>query len=499
MARIAASVGQPRRYLQLRALCSSSKRGVAAPFPGCDHTASPYKGASYETVLESRESLVTPRQRPFYSRPLLLHEGRAQWLWDHEGRRYLDMFAGIATVSVGHCHPKVVAAMSEQARRLGHTTAIYLHPRYHEYAAKLTATLPAGLSCVYLTNSGSEATELAIHLARVHTGRHEVVSLRNCYHGGTAVANATTAMACYKYPVPSPAGHLHVTNPDVYAGAWGGAHCRDSPVQTSRSCECVAGQCQAGDNYVREFRELYECSLAADGKIAAFTAESIQGVGGTVQFPRNYLARVYELVRERGGLCIADEVQTGFARTGEHFWGFQGHGVQPDIVVMAKGIGNGFPLGAVVTRPRVAQALAKASYFNTFGGNPVACAVGSAVLDIIDEENLRQNALTVGTHLLNNLASLMKDFPALVGDVRGKGLMIGVELVVDPETKEPLPAAAVAQIFEDVKDAGVLIGKGGVRGNVFRMKPPLCVTKEDADYTVEALRSALKKYESTRK
>ncbi|XP_058794811.1 alanine--glyoxylate aminotransferase 2, mitochondrial isoform X3 [Phymastichus coffea] len=446
------AVGQPRRYLQLRALCSSSKRGVAAPFPGCDHTASPYKGASYETVLESRESLVTPRQRPFYSRPLLLHEGRAQWLWDHEGRRYLDMFAGIATVSVGHCHPKVVAAMSEQARRLGHTTAIYLHPRYHEYAAKLTATLPAGLSCVYLTNSGSEATELAIHLARVHTGRHEVVSLRNCYHGGTAVANATTAMACYKYPVPSPAGHLHVTNPDVYAGAWGGAHCRDSPVQTSRSCECVAGQCQAGDNYVREFRELYECSLAADGKIAAFTAESIQG-----------------------------------------------HGVQPDIVVMAKGIGNGFPLGAVVTRPRVAQALAKASYFNTFGGNPVACAVGSAVLDIIDEENLRQNALTVGTHLLNNLASLMKDFPALVGDVRGKGLMIGVELVVDPETKEPLPAAAVAQIFEDVKDAGVLIGKGGVRGNVFRMKPPLCVTKEDADYTVEALRSALKKYESTRK
>ncbi|XP_001607441.1 alanine--glyoxylate aminotransferase 2, mitochondrial [Nasonia vitripennis] len=496
MGRIAATIG--RQSKQLRKFCSSSKR-EAATFPNCNYTPSQYKGCSYEKIMKSRQDCVMLSQKPFYQKPLLLHEGRAQWLWDHEGRRYLDMFGGIATVSVGHCHPRVVSAMSEQSYKLGHTTAIYLHPRYHEYVAKLTSTLPESLSCVYLTNSGSEATELAIHLARLTTGRNEIVSLKNCYHGGTAVAAAATGMACYKYPTVTPPGHIHVTNPDVYLGAWGGSNCRDSPIQTTRKCSCSPSHCQAEDHYIKDFKDTYKAVIPADGRIAAFTAESIQGVGGTVQFPRNYLKRVYEHVRSLGGLCIADEVQTGFARTGEHFWGFQGHGVVPDIVVMAKGIGNGFPLGAVVTKPQVAQALAKAMYFNTYGGNPIACVVGSAVLDVIKEENLQENALTVGTRMLHGLAELMKEFPDVVGDVRGKGLMIGVELVADPETREPLPVDQVCQIFEDIKDAGVLIGKGGVKGNVFRLKPPLCVTKEDADYTVEAMRLALKKHQASRK
>ncbi|KAJ8664436.1 hypothetical protein QAD02_006098 [Eretmocerus hayati] len=494
------AVGKSKYFKQLKKLYSSSQRN-AASFPGCSHSSTPYKGASYETILKSRENLVTPSQKPFYKKPVLLHEGRAQWVWDHEGRRYLDMFGGIATVSVGHCHPRVVTAMSEQMYKIGHTTAIYLHPRYHEYAAKLISTMPTGLSSVYLTNSGSEATELAIQLARVYTGRHDIVSLRNCYHGGTSVAAATTAMSVYKYPLAQPPGHVHITNPDVYLGAWGGSNCRDSPVQAgNRKCNCSEGHCQAEENYFKDFTDTYKSTLPADGRIAAFTAESIQGVGGTVQFPRNYLKRVHAWVRERGGLCIADEVQTGFARTGSHFWGFQGHGLTPDIVVMAKGIGNGYPLGAVVTRPEIAnKVISQAAYFNTFGGNPVACAVGSAVLDVIEEEGLQENALKVGTHMLLELADLQTEFPEVVGDVRGKGLMIGVELVADPDTRQPLHADQFAQIFEDIKDAGVLCGKGGVRGNVIRLKPPLCVTKEDADYTIEALRSALKNHKASRK
>ncbi|XP_014233656.1 alanine--glyoxylate aminotransferase 2, mitochondrial isoform X1 [Trichogramma pretiosum] len=486
------------RHAQRRNFSSSTKLD-ATGLPNCAHSPTPYKGASYERVMKSRECMVTTAQKPFYKKPLLLHEGRGQWLWDHEGKRYLDMFAGIATVSVGHCHPKVVEAATQQSRQLGHTTAVYLHPRYHEYAEKLTSKLPAPLSCVYLTNSGSEATELAIQLARIYTGRHEVVSLRNCYHGGTGVAASATCMSVYKYPIMPLPGHVHVANPDVYRGPWGGRNCRDSPCQANRDCACTGNKCEAEDRYLEQFDELYRTQLPSDGKIAAFTAESIQGVGGTVQFPRNYLRRVYEAVRSRGGLCIADEVQTGFARTGTHFWGFEAHGVRPDIVVMAKGIGNGYPLGAVVTTPEVSQALARASYFNTYAGNPVACAVGNAVVQVIEEESLQENAHTVGTQLLHDLASLMREFPETIGDVRGKGLMIGVELVADPETREFLPADDVAFIFEDIKDSGVLIGRGGVKGNVFRFKPPLCVTKEDATCSVDVFRAALKKFRAQRK
>ncbi|XP_011503254.1 PREDICTED: alanine--glyoxylate aminotransferase 2, mitochondrial [Ceratosolen solmsi marchali] len=468
-----------------------------ASFPTCDYTPSVYKGASYETIIKSRENYVIPSQKPYYKKPLLLHEGRGQWVWDNEGRRYLDMFGGIATISVGYCHPKVVCAMSEQSYKLGHATAVYLHPRYHEYAEKLTSRLPPGLSCVYLTNSGSEATELSIQLARLYTGRNEIISLKNCYHGATAVAAATTAISTYKYPLLLPPGHIHVTNPDVYQGPWGGSNCRDSPVQAgNRICNCAEGKCQAEDNYFKQFQDTYESLVPADGQIAAFIAESIQGVGGTVQYPRGYLKRVQKQVHELGGIFIADEVQTGFGRTGGSFWGFEGHGLNPDIVTMAKGIGNGFPLGAVVTRPEIARALTKAHYFNTYGGNPIGCAVGAAVLDIIEEESLQENALNVGTHILYNLATLIKEFPSIMGDVRGKGLMIGIELVNDSTTREPLPHDEMAQIFEDIKDMGVLFGKGGVKGNVLRLKPPLCVTKEDGDYAVEVLRSALKKHQT---
>ncbi|XP_015681804.1 alanine--glyoxylate aminotransferase 2, mitochondrial [Protobothrops mucrosquamatus] len=276
--------------------------------------------------------------------------------------------------------------------------------------------------------------------------------------------------------------------PDVFRGPWGGSHCRDSPVQTIRKCSCSSGTCHANDQYIEQFKDTLQTCVP--NKVAAFIAEPIQGVNGAVQFPKGFLKEAYRLVRERGGLCIADEVQTGFGRTGSHFWGFQGHDVIPDIVTMAKGIGNGFPMAAVVTTAEIAHSLTENLHFNTFGGNPVACAVGSAVLDAIAEDGLQKNCQEIGTHLLLEFAKLRDKFE-IIGDVRGKGLMIGIEMVKNKETRQPLPAEEMDQIWEDCKDMGLLIGKGGIYSQTFRIKPPMCITKEDADFAVAVFHEAL--------
>lgn len=277
-------------------------------------------------------------------------------------------------------------------------------------------------------------------------------------------------------------------NPDVFRGVWGGSKCRDSPIQTDRKCSC-SQTCEASAKYVEQLQKVLQYSVPK-GKVAGMFAESIQGVGGTVQFPKGYLKSAAKLIREHGGLIISDEVQTGFGRTGDHFWGFEGHDIVPDIVTMAKGIGNGYPLGAVVTNLDIAKSLTKALYFNTYGGNPVASAVGMAVLDVIEEEKLQENSKNVGTHLLLELSKLKKDFP-IIGDVRGKGLMIGIEFVDKPETTAPLAPEKFMDIWNFSKEAGVLIGKGGYYGQVLRIKPPMCITKADADFTVAVLRQAL--------
>jgi alanine-glyoxylate transaminase/(R)-3-amino-2-methylpropionate-pyruvate transaminase len=254
-------------------------------------------------------------------------------------------------------------------------------------------------------------------------------------------------------------------NPDVFRGPWGGKHCRDSPIQAQRNCSCNPNECEACDRYVEQVQDVLLHCVPKGGKVAAFIAESIQGVAGAIQFPKDFIKRSVELVRANGGLYIADEVQTGFGRTGSNYWGFQNHGVIPDIVTMAKGIGNGFPMAAVVTRKEIADTLSQALFFNTFGGNPMACAVGSAVLDVIDEEKLQENCEKVGTHFLLELAKFRDEYE-IVGDVRGKGLMIGFELVEDKKSRKPLPIEKVALIFESIKDMGILIGKGGLFGNV---------------------------------
>lgn len=464
---------------------------IEAPeMPPCGYIPNPYKGFEYDKLMKVKEEHIVPCIQPYYKKPLLIHEGHMQWLFDHTGRRYLDMFGGIVTVSAGHSHPKINEAIFKQMRTLCHTTNIYLHPKLYEYAEKLTAKLPGDLKVVYFVNSGSEANDLAMLLARVYTKNYDIISFRNGYHGMSPYCMAITGLSTWRYDLPISMGVHHAMNPDVYRGLWGGSKCRDSPVQADRSCDCE-DNCKAADQYYNQLEEVFKYSLPR-GKVAALFAESIQGVGGVIQFPKGFLKKAFELIRSNGGICVSDEVQSGFGRTGDTFWAFEGHNVIPDIVTMAKGIGNGYPLAAVITTSKIAATLGHANHFNTFGGNPIACSAGIATLEVIEEEKLQENCKKVGTYLLKNLAKLRDEFE-IVGDVRGKGLMIGVEMIKNKSTKEPLSAKRFADIWEDCKDMGLLVGRGGLNSHVMRIKPPMCITLKDADFTIEVLRTAIKR------
>ncbi|MCE5262636.1 MAG: aminotransferase class III-fold pyridoxal phosphate-dependent enzyme [Deltaproteobacteria bacterium] len=441
----------------------------APKLPPYDYQPKPYAGPSYEEVLKLKNRFVTPTSIPNYRKPLMIVEGSMQYLFDHTGRRYLDVIGGIVTISVGHCHPYVVQKVKEQTERLQHITSIYLHPNIAQYAEMLASKLPGDLSVCYFVNSGSEANDMALLMARLYTGNYDVVALRNCYHGGGASTMQLTAHSTWKYNYPHSFGVHHAINADPYRGPWG----HDDP--------------QAGAKYAAEIKNLID--YATPGRVAGFFAESIQGVGGTVVFPDGFLKGAYEVVRAAGGVCIADEVQTGFARTGTNYWGFQNHGVIPDIVTMAKGIGDGVPLAAVVTTPKIANALASRIHFNTFGGNPVSCAAGMAVLEVIDRDHIQQNCLERGKELMAGYKKLMAKHD-IIGDVRGSGLMTGVELVKDRKTKEPAKAEAL-QVFERLKDLGLLTGKGGLHANTLRIKPPMCITKADVAFVIEVLDIAL--------
>ncbi|HEY8240922.1 MAG TPA: aminotransferase class III-fold pyridoxal phosphate-dependent enzyme, partial [Kiritimatiellia bacterium] len=391
------------------------------------------------------------------------------YVWDEKGRRYLDMFGGIVTVSIGHAHPDTVRAATDQIKKISHTTTIYLNPVATAYCKKLASKMPGDLKMVYLVNSGSEANDLAMLMARLYTGNFDIVALRNAYHGGIASTMSLTAHSTWKFNTPHSFGVHHALAPDPYRGPYG------------------HGDKDAGKKYAADVKDLIQ--YATPGKIAAFIAESVQGVGGVVVFPDGYLKEAYQHVRAAGGVCIADEVQAGFGRTGTKYWGFENHGVIPDIVTMAKSIGNGAPLAAVVTTPQIAATLAQKIHFNTFGGNPVSAAVGSAVIDVIDRDGLQKRCLDLGSRLLKGFQKLQEKH-AMVGEVRGAGLMVAMELVKDRKTKEPAKEACLAA-FEKTKDMGVLIGKGGFFGNVLRVTPPMCISEADVDFTVEVMDQAL--------
>jgi alanine-glyoxylate transaminase/(R)-3-amino-2-methylpropionate-pyruvate transaminase len=448
---------------------SATRRRVSLPLS--EHRPAPYTGPSREEVLALRRQYLTPGLITYYREPLLIAEGHMQYVWDEAGKQYLDGFAGIVSVSVGHCHPKVVEKVREQIGRLQHTTTIYLHPTIGLLGKKLAEHMPAesGLSVSYFTNSGSEANEVAILCAREYTGNAEVISLRNGYHGGTQATMGLTAHGTWKFKSSPVVNVKHATPGYCYRCPYG----LEYP-----SCEVKCA---------RDLEELIR--YETPGEVACFIAEPIQGVGGAVVPPPEYFAIAYDVVRRHGGLCVADEVQTGFGRTGTKFWGFENWGVTPDLVTLAKGIGNGAPLGACVTRPEIAAVMKNRLHFNTFGGNPVSVTQGLATLEVIDGENIQQNALRVGGHLKERLSEVQESQP-LIGEVRGMGLMLGVELVRDRATKEPA-STETAEVVELCKERGLLLGKGGLYGNVLRVKPPMCLTKDDADFLADCLDEVL--------
>jgi alanine-glyoxylate transaminase/(R)-3-amino-2-methylpropionate-pyruvate transaminase len=463
-----ASTSPPRRE---KATSSKGASGTRAPvkMPPSDHIPKKYTGPSRAELLAMRKQYTNPAIFTLYGEPLLIVEGHMQWLFDETGKRYLDMFAGIVTVSCGHCHPKIVAAIEKQVETLQHATTIYLHPNFPLLAKKLASKMPKGLDVTYFVNDGSEANDLAVTMARLFTGNTDVIALRNGYHGGSPSSMGLTSHNTWKFPIPGAVGIHHAVSPDPYRSQFTG-----TPEEiASKSAEDIIG-------IIR---------YSTPGQIAAFIAEPIQGVGGATYGARNYLSEAYKITRDHGGLCIADEVQTGFGRTGDHYWGFQNFDVVPDFITMAKGIGNGVPLGAVTTRMDIAEALTQRIHFNTFGGNPVCMAAGLAVLDVIEEDGLQENSRVLGKKLKDGFNALAKHHQ-LIGDVRGMGLMLGVELVRDRKTKEPAKKETLA-VLEAAREMGVLVGKGGLDGNVLRIKPPMCITAEDADFTLDVLARAL--------
>jgi alanine-glyoxylate transaminase/(R)-3-amino-2-methylpropionate-pyruvate transaminase len=438
---------------------------TSAEMPPCTHQPKPYRGPSRAEVLADRQRYLSPGLITYYKEPVMIVEGHMQWLFDETGRRYLDLFAGIVSVSCGHCHPRIVARVREQVETLQHTTTIYLNPNVAELGKRLAAKLPAGLEVAYFVNSGSEANDLAILMARLYTGNRDVIALRNCYHGASGITFGLTSHHTWKYAA-SPGDHIHhAACPDPYRSLFDG-----TPEEVARKS-------------VEDLRDLIR--YTTPGKVAAYIAEPIQGVGGTTHGARNYLKLAYEVIREHGGLCIADEVQTGFGRTGDHYWGFQNFDVMPDIVTMAKSLGNGAPIAAVVTRKEIAETMRQRLHVNTFGGNPVSTAAALGVLEVIDEEGLQENARVVGGHFLAGMKKLQTSHP-LIGDVRGKGLMLGMEFVRDRTTKTPAREETAA-IHEGLKNRGILIGKGGLFGNVLRIKPPMCITKSDVEFALAML------------
>ena len=383
-----------------------------------------------------------------------------QHLYDHEGQCYLDCVNNVP--HVGHNHPRVVAAAQDQTAILN-TNTRYLHPTILDYAEALTATLPDPLSVCFFVNSGSEANELAIRLATTYTGGNDFIVIDHAYHGHTT---ALIDISPYKFNGPGGRGkpdHVEVaTMPDGYRGAARGYD----------SC--------AGEFYARSVSDKVAAIEERGGHLAAFFSEGIMGCGGQMPHPADYLKRAYDIVRAAGGVCVADEVQTGFGRVGSHFWSFQLSGVIPDIVAMGKPIANGYPLGAVVTTPAIAAAFNNGmEYFNTFGGNPVACAIGLEVLNIIADENLQQHAFDTGNHWMQGLQKLQAQHP-IIGQVRGSGLFLGVELIRDAKTLEPADWEAT-YIVERMKERGILLSTEGPHHNVLKLKPPMVFAREDVD------------------
>ncbi len=432
-------------------------------------TTQPKPGASRsEEVARKHKEYLWPAVTNYYQQPLVADRGQMQYIWDLEGRRYLDFFGGILTISVGHANPKVTGKIKAQVDRLQHTSTLYPNEAIVALAEKLAQITPGKLQKSFFTNSGTEANEAAILVARMATGSFDVVALRHAYSGSSQLAKAVTGQAPWRKAAVISVGIAHAINPYCYRCPLG-----------LKYPDCGVACANDVENLIQ---------TGTSGHIAAFIAEPIQGVGGFITPPPEYFKIVFKIVKKYGGLFIADEVQTGFGRTGKKWFGIEQWEVTPDMITCAKGMANGTPVGATITTTEIADSF-QGLTISTFGGNPVTAVAARATIAVIEEENLLENAHTVGTYFRGKLDALKEKY-ALIGDVRGMGLMQGLELVKDRETKEPAPEATV-QLMERARENGLLIGKGGLYGNVIRLSPPLNISKADVDEAIRVLDKSL--------
>jgi 4-aminobutyrate aminotransferase-like enzyme len=408
-------------------------------------------------INRKQKQFIYPAISNYFADPLPLERGEMQHVWDVEGKRYLDFFGGILTVGVGHANPRITGPMKAQIDKLQHTSTLYPHQAMVDLAEKIAQITPGRLEKSFFTSSGSEANETAIDSARQHTGNLEIIALRHAYSGRSALTRSLTGISAWRkssYQI----GIVHAMNPYCYRCPLG---------KTYPSCEVACAH---------DIEAVIQSSTS--GAIAGMIAEPIQGVGGFITPPKEYFKIAFSIVKQYGGDFIADEVQTGWGRTGKRWFGIEHWEVEPDILTSAKSLGNGQPVALTIATPEVANAY-QGPTIATFGGNPVSCVAAKAVIDLIEEDDLRTNCDVVGAYLRDRLLELQQRYP-IIGDVRGMGLMQALELVKDPRTKESAPEAANAML-EAARENGLLIGKGGMFNNVLRLSPPMNIGKADVD------------------
>jgi 4-aminobutyrate aminotransferase len=417
-----------------------------------------------EELISKHKQYIFKCVTTYYKDPLIIDHAKNQYIWDLDGRQYLDFLGGIVTISVGHANDKVTAKIKAQIDRVQHCSTLFITEALVALAEKLAQIAPGKLEKCYFTNSGTEANEVAVLTARMATGNYEILGLRHGYSGHSQLAKALTGMHTWRKAGVIPYGVTTVAGPYCYRCPYALTY----PNCDLHCAEDVENVVQTGTN----------------GQLAGMICETIQGLGGVVVPPPGYFKIVTNIVRNYGGLFIADEVQTGFGRTGKKWFGIEHWEVEPDFITCAKGLANGVPVGATITRPEIADAF-KGLTISTFGGNPVTCAAAKATIDLIEEERLMDNAHATGTRFRHGLEILKEKYTA-IGDVRGMGLMQGMELVKDRKTKEPATDLA-NQILERTRTNGLIVGKGGLFGNVIRMSPPLNIAKTDIDQALALL------------
>jgi len=422
-----------------------------------------------EEILKKHKQYLFPSISIYYSDPLVTDHASMQYLWDTEGKKYLDFFGGIVTISVGHCNPRVTSKIKAQVDKLQHASTVFPNEAVVALAEKMAQITPGEISQSFFSNSGTEANETAVQIARMFTGHYEVVALRHGYSGRSQMAQSMAGQGAWRRSLTAPApGFVHALNPYCYRCPLG---------KTYPSCEVACA---------KDVEAVIQTTTS--GQIAAFLAEPIQGVGGFITPPKEYFKIVFKIVKDYGGLFIADEVQTAWGRTGKRWFGIEQWEVTPDIITSAKGLANGVPIGLTATRPEIAASF-KGLQISTFGGNPVTSVAAKATIDLIEEDRLMDNAAEVGAYYRRGLESLQEKHEAM-GDVRGMGLMQAIEFVKDRATKEPAPELT-NKFMEECRRRGLLVGKGGLLGNVVRTSPPLNISKADVDEAIRIMDESL--------